>query len=96
MLEAECSIGLRPKMHNTSLSTPGLKTLNGLSSLTCGNRIPLCVHEARLFGNSYGIRDRLAKKCSIFRTLVFGRLACDVGKTERYSAIIRMSATTAA
>ena len=96
MLEAECSLGLRPKMHKTSLSTPGLKTLNGLLSLICGNLILLCVHEAGLFGNSYLIRGPLLKKCSIFRTFLFGRLACDVGKTERYSAIMRMSATTAA
>lgn len=83
-------------MHKTSLSTPGLKTLKGLSSLTCGNLTPLCVHKAGLFGNSYEIRGPLSKKCSIFRTLVFGWFARVVGKTERYSAIMRISATTAA
>jgi hypothetical protein len=41
------------------------------------------VHEAGLFGNSYVIRDTLSKKCSIFRTVVFGWFACVVGKTER-------------
>lgn len=54
------------------------------------------MREAGLFGNSYVIRVPLLKKCSIFRTFLFGRFACDVGKTERYSAIMRMSATTAA
>ena len=96
MSEAECSLGLRPKMHKTSLSTPGLTTLKGLSSLICGNLIPLCAPEAGLIGNSYVIRDPLTKKCSFSRTLLFWLFASDVGKTERYSAIMRMSATTAA
>ena len=61
-----------------------------------GNLMPRCVHEAGLFGISYEIRHPISKKCSIFRTFSFGGFACDVGKTERYSAIMRMSATTAA